>query len=343
MGYPARSVISQIETLSDFEGFIGTSPAISSVYQMIKNAASSAATVFITGESGTGKELCAEALHKLSSRSQKPFIALNCAALQRDILESELFGHVKGAYTGAHSDRKGAVLSADGGTLFLDEICEMDVGLQAKLLRFLQTRQVQRLGDDTLRAVNVRIICATNRDPIIEVKSGRFREDLFYRLHVVPMNLPPLRARENDAVAISKHFLALYGVEDGKKYIGFSPEAEQALAAYNWPGNIRELQNVVRNVVVMQSGGIIELKNLPSGIQYNNTSIAEKLNHDFDQTIKISNSLPVLEPLDSVIRNTIEFAIAKFNGSIPRAAAALEVAPSTIYRKMQMWQADMAE
>ncbi len=340
MGYQARSAASQIGKLSDFQGFIGTSPAINNVYQMIKNAAPSTATVFVTGESGTGKELCADALHKLSPRSQKPFIAVNCAALQRDILESELFGHVKGAYTGAHSDRKGAVTAADGGTLFLDEICEMDVSLQAKMLRFLQTRQIQKLGDDTLRSADVRIICATNRDPIAEVKSGRFREDLFYRLHVVPIHLPPLRARENDSIVLSSHFLALYGIEDGKEYKGFSSDAEQALAAYDWPGNIRELQNVVRNIVVMQSGDVVELKNLPIKIQYSHNPAVGKLHYNLEQTIKISNSDTVLQPLDAVIRTAIQSAISQFNGNIPRAAAALEVAPSTIYRKMQIWQND---
>lgn len=340
MGYQARSVTTQVETLSDFQGFIGTSPAITSIYQMIKNAASSSATVFITGESGTGKELCAEALHTLSTRSQKPFIALNCAALQRDILESELFGHVKGAYTGAYSDRKGAVLLADGGTLFLDEICEMEVSLQSKLLRFLQTRQVQRLGDDMLRSVDIRIICATNRDPVAEVKSGRFREDLFYRLHVVPMHLPPLRARRDDTVAIAMHFLTLYGAEDGKDYTGFSCEAERYLAAYNWPGNIRELQNVIRNIVVMQSGGIIELENLPYSIQQNDCLLADRLNRNLSQMIKTSTSGIVIQPLEIVIRKTIEFAIAQFDGNIPRAAAALDVAPSTLYRKIQIWQND---
>jgi two-component system, repressor protein LuxO len=340
MVYQARVNSPQFDSLNDFQGFIGRSPAMIAIYQMLQNAASSNATVFVTGESGTGKELCAEALHKLSPRKDMPFVALNCAAIARDILESELFGHVKGAYTGAHSDRKGAIMQAQGGTLFLDEICEMDLSLQAKLLRFLQTRQVQRLGEDTPRAVDVRIICATNCDPAALVEQGLFREDLFYRLHVVPINLPPLRARGDDILSIATHFLNVFSMEDNKQFTGFSPQAEQALLTYDWPGNIRQLQNVVRNIVVMQSDPIIGLKALPEAIQqFRCIEGADMLSQELENMMYDARTYPgMIEPLDMVIRRVIEDAISRYDGNIPRAAAALEVAPSTIYRKMQVWQ-----
>ncbi len=216
--------------------FVGQSQCMRDVHRLLETAAPSNATVFITGESGTGKELCAEALHRMSKRKDGPFVVINCAAIPRDLLESEIFGHVKGAFTGAVSDRKGAALSAHGGTLFLDEVCEMDIALQAKLLRFLQDKQVRRLGEDAPRMTDVRIVCATNRDPHAEVAAGRFREDLLYRLLVVPVNLPPLRARGRDAVLIARDFLIRFAKEDGKSFRGFTPEAEDALAACHWRG-----------------------------------------------------------------------------------------------------------
>ncbi len=344
----------QVCKTGDFAGFIGTSPVMNQIYRMLENAAPSNATVFITGESGTGKELCAEALHKLSRRSQGPFVAMNCAAIPREILESELFGHVKGAFTGAHQDRKGAVMNADGGTLFLDEICEMDLGLQAKLLRLLQTRLVQRVGEDTPRPADIRVICATNRDPMAELAAGRFREDLFYRLHVVPMEMPPLRQRGEDVLLIARHFLKIFSQEDGKNFEGFTQEAANALLTSDWPGNVRQLQNVMRNIVVMQTGPLVELQMLPAQVKrLPHLEAAQVLNHNFSRmTSEAKHVHPAaganrdirhdhaVEPLDHVIRRTIEAAVAHFDGSVPRAAAALEVAPSTLYRRMQLWQSD---
>ncbi|MEM8686362.1 MAG: sigma-54 dependent transcriptional regulator, partial [Pseudomonadota bacterium] len=179
----------------NFHGFIGKAPTMLAVFKMIENVARSKATVFITGESGTGKEVCAEAIHTAGPRAGRPFVPLNCAAIPRDLIESEIFGHVKGAFTGATGDREGAAAAANGGTLFLDEICEMDIELQTKLLRFLQTGTVQRVGSDSVTTVDVRVVCATNKDPLEEVEQGRFREDLYYRLHVLPIHLPPLRER----------------------------------------------------------------------------------------------------------------------------------------------------
>lgn len=246
-----------------YVGFVGTSPIMQSIYRLIESAAPSKATVFITGESGTGKEVCAEAIHRRSPRARKNFVPLNCAAIPKDLMESEIFGHLKGAFTGATSDRTGAALQADGGTLFLDEICEMDLSLQAKLLRFLQTGLVKKVGSEKAEPVDVRILCATNRDPYAEVQSGRFREDLFYRLQVISIELPPLRDRGEDVILIARQFLAKYSLEEKKSFRGFSPEAEKILRDYSWPGNVRQLLNVVRNVVVLNDGQQIEPFMLP--------------------------------------------------------------------------------
>ncbi len=246
-----------------FYGFIGASPPMKAAYRLIEAAAPSKATVFITGESGTGKEVCAEAIHRRSPRSDGPFIAINCAAIPKDLMESEIFGHVKGAFTGAGTDHAGATLQADGGTLFLDEIGEMDLSLQAKLLRFLQTGMVKKVGSEKLEPVDVRIVCATNRDPYAEVQAGRFREDLFYRLQVISIELPPLRERGDDILLIARYFLEKYGREERKAFKGFSTEAEGILQTYAWPGNVRQLLNVVRNVVVLNDGDEIKPFMLP--------------------------------------------------------------------------------
>lgn len=338
-----------------FVGFIGNSLAMQPAYRILQSAAPTNATVFVTGESGTGKELCAEALHKLSKRANGPLVTINCAAIPKDMLESEIFGHIKGAYTGATADRKGAALQADGGTLFLDEIGEMDLTLQAKMLRFLQTKQVQRLGEDLPRATDVRIVCATNRDPMAEVAAGRFREDLFYRLHVVPVELPPLRNRDDDVLLIARHFLAQFSAEDGRSFKGFTPEAEQALLAYPWPGNVRQLQNVVRNVVVLNEAERVGIEMLPKEIRVPRggeapaasptaaavPAAASPVTAVADATVAEAGD-EFIRPLEAVIRQTIETAIARSGGSIPRAAAALEVSPSTIYRRMEAWKADDA-
>ncbi|WP_261844868.1 sigma-54-dependent transcriptional regulator [Aliamphritea ceti] len=247
-----------------FCGFIGSSLAMQRVYQIIDSAADSKATIFITGESGTGKEVCAEAIHQHSGRKKAPFIALNCGAIPKDLIESEIFGHVKGAFTGAVGERDGAAKAAQGGTLFLDEICEMDMSLQSKLLRFLQTGTLQKVGSDKTEQVDVRIVCATNKDPLAEVQAGNFREDLFYRLHVLPVHLPPLRERDNDVIEIANHFLNQYAAEEQKGFSGFEPDCEYILSNYDWPGNVRQLQNVIRNIVVLHSGDTVTTSMLPA-------------------------------------------------------------------------------
>ena len=350
-----RSLTNTIAAISEsfdrdrFASFIGRSLPMQATYRIIQSAAPSNATVFVTGESGTGKELCADALHRLGKRAKGPFIAINCAAIPRDMLESEIFGHAKGAFTGAISDRKGAVLQANGGTLFLDEICEMDLSLQAKMLRFLQTMTIQRVGEDQPRQVDVRIVCATNRDPQAEVAAGRFREDLFYRLHVVPIELPPLRERDDDVLLIAREFLTRFAKEDSKTFTDFSPEATIALRSYSWPGNVRQLQNVVRNVVVLSEGPVVTLDTLPREMQsvLRTERLApipalDPMLTSVAPTVQGRAPLPLsfaqIEPLETSIRRIIEAAVELSGGSIPRAAAALEVAPSTLYRRIQTWQ-----
>ncbi|HHE0365457.1 TPA: sigma-54-dependent transcriptional regulator [Vibrio parahaemolyticus] len=248
----------------NYHGFIGSSLPMQAVYKTIDAVAPTSASVFIVGESGTGKEVCAEAVHRQSDRRDKPFIAINCGAIPRDLMESEIFGHVKGAFTGATTDRKGAATLAHGGTLFLDELCEMELEMQKKLLRFLQTGTYTPLGGTKEMKVDVRIICATNRDPLTEVEEGRFREDLYYRVHVVPIDMPPLRERGSDIVTLAKHFLTTYAKEDKKKFSNIDTEAQHVIKHYEWPGNVRQLQNIIRNIVVLNNDEKVTVARLPA-------------------------------------------------------------------------------
>jgi len=305
------------------------------VYNVIEGAASSRATVFITGESGTGKELCAQAIHQLSPRRDRPFVALNCGAIPKDLMESEIFGHVRGAFTGAVGSRIGAIAQAKGGTLFLDEICEMDFALQVKLLRVLQSGEFTKVGGSEIERADVRYVCATNRDPWAEVQAGRFREDLYYRLHVVPCAMPPLRERGDDVVLLARHFLRLYAQEEGKSFDDFDAAATRALRHYSWPGNIRELQNLLRNVVLFNRGGIVTETMLPqldpaaAGRPAASPSPLYR-----ERTIA---SQAAVRPLWQVEKEAIEAALAHCGGNVPRAAALLEINPSTIYRRKAEW------
>ncbi len=313
-----------------FQNFVGCSPAMLAAYEQIKRVAPSRAPVFITGESGTGKEICAEAIHACSGRPHAPFIAINCSAIPRELMESEIFGHVKGAYTGAHEERPGAAELAHGGTLFLDEICEMDFALQAKLLRFAQTGTLRRVGDTKQRQVDVRIVCATNRDPLREIEAGRFREDLYYRLHVLPIELPSLRARDGDVTIIARAFLSRFAEEEGRAFTGFAPEAEAMLETYNWPGNVRELQNIIRRVVVLHDGEHVtaDMLALPG-------TATHETARDTGPLPSIAS--PSIVPFWREEQRIIEQALKAFDGNAQKAASALEISPSTIYRKLQAW------
>jgi two-component system repressor protein LuxO len=313
-----------------FGDFIGRSIPMQRVYRTIEAAARSSASVFITGESGTGKELAAQALHRLSPRAGKRFVALNCGAIPRDLLESTIFGHIKGAFTGATADQEGAALRADGGTLFLDELGEMEMGLQTKLLRFIQTGQYERVGEGRTRPADIRFVAATNRDPAEAVRQGRIREDLFYRLYVVPLELPPLRDRGEDILLIARRFLADFSKQEGKAFTGFSPEAEVLLLGYGWPGNVRQLQNVVRNAVVLNDGLVLTDTMLPRL-----AAVAPA-----PARVQAAPAGTAIRRLADVERDYIEHAIRVCDGNILVAARKLGISASTIYRKKEAWAAE---
>lgn len=322
---------------TQYEGFVGNSLIMQSVYRTIDSAATSQATIFITGESGTGKEVCANAIHKRSPRAKNAFIALNCGAIPKDLIESEIFGHVKGAFTGAVSARDGAARLADGGTLFLDEICEMDYELQSKLLRFIQTGTFNKVGSSAQEQVNVRFVCATNRDPWQEVQNGNFREDLFYRLHVIPIQLPPLRDRDSDVLLLMNRFLEQFSQEERRQFKGFNTAAKTCMLDYHWPGNVRQLQNVIRQIVVLNDAEQVSIDMIPQQVRnLAKNSEAQASKHD-STTATISDIGQQIEPLWQVEKAAIERAIALCGGNVPKAAALLEVSASTIYRKKERW------
>lgn len=332
---------------------IGSSKKMQSVYSIISSASQSRASVFITGESGTGKELCARALHLASNRSKQPFIALNCAAIPKDLIESEIFGHVKGAFTGATSHRDGAASRANGGTLFLDELCEMDINLQSKLLRFIQSGVITEVGGTTEKKVDVRFVCATNRDPLEEVRLGRFREDLYYRLHVIPIHLPPLRERGEDVIKIADALFNKISQEEGKPFSGLTTEAKNILIQYAWPGNVRELENIVRNTVVLNDSpwvnadmfaslGKLERakpsKEAVPSIEIAPTKHSVTSTQFQGEESDVLDDDTTIEPLWIVEKRYIERAIAICSNNIPKAAAMLDVSPSTLYRKIKSWE-----
>lgn len=340
----------------DYCGFIGSSLAMQEVYNIIDSAAGSKASVFITGESGTGKEVCAEAIHQKGKRKSKPFCAINCAAIPRDLMESEIFGHVKGAFTGANSDRDGAASRANGGTLFLDEIGEMDLDLQTKLLRFVQTGKFMKVGGSKEISVDVRIICATNRDPMEEVQAGRFREDLYYRLHVLPIHMPPLRDRGEDILSIAEFFLKTFTDEEKKKFTGFDDDVKAVFIAYDWPGNVRQLQNAVRNIVVLNDADLVSANLLPAPLNnINPESQPHRAQHQKTTPIAVPQNAPAALPpmrsssllgdtpdtlirIDDLERMAIENAIEICDGNIPEVAHYLGVSAATIYRKKSAWE-----
>lgn len=328
-----------------YHGFIGSSLAMQAVYQSIEAAASSKAPVFIVGESGTGKELCAKAVHDASPRSKATFVTMNCAAIPRDLMESQMFGHRKGAFTGAHAEQKGAAAQADKGTMFLDEVGEMEMDLQAKLLRFAQTGEIQRVGDTQVQIVDVRFVCATNRDPLKAVREGKFREDLYYRLHVLPIYLPPLRDRGEDVLEIADYFLEKISEEESKPFRGFSENARAHMLNHPWPGNVRELENVIRQLVVMNSaelvtasmfektaGGFLDPAFAPQVTQAPRAAV------DSQESASAPVSAREIRPFAQIERETIENAIDLCGGDVNKAAAALEISASTIYRRLQQWR-----
>lgn len=324
-----------------YAGFVGRSLPMQVVYRIIDSAATSRASVFITGESGTGKELCAQAIHERSDRSNKPFVAINCGAIPRELFESEIFGHMKGAFSGAHSDRQGAAERANGGTLFLDEIGEMDLDLQVKLLRFIQTGVFQRVGGTKDIRVNVRFVCATNQDPQMQVADKQFREDLYYRLNVIPIRMPALRDRERDILDIAEAFLARLSREEGRTFTGFDANVQSTLLNYDWPGNVPQLHNVVHNIVLLNDGEVVTRDMLPDPLGLTGTQAEGGATPRPRPRAVTSSANPglAIEPLWLVEKRAIEAAIEQCDDNVPVAAAHLGVSASTVYRKLKAWEA----
>jgi len=329
-----------------FEGFIGDSVPMQFVYQAIEQAAPSSASMFITGESGTGKEVAAAAIHHLSKRSNNAFIALNCAAIPSELMESEIFGHIKGAFSGALSNRDGAATLADGGTLFLDELGEMDINLQAKLLRFIQTGEFQRVGSGKTERADIRFICATNRNPIQAIQDKILREDLYYRLNVISVQLPALRERGDDILQLAQHFLDQFNEVEDRGIAGFTDEAAHLIKSYAWPGNVRQLQNIIHSAVILSQSSLVEadiLKKQLNNEQPFNSAPDSSMNMSMQATSNFgsapaSGSNGQIIPLATVERQAIEQAIAQCEDNVVQAASLLEVSPSTLYRKIQQWQ-----
>jgi NtrC-family two-component system response regulator AlgB len=296
-------------------------PAMQKVVDLAFKAASTQATFLILGESGTGKGVVSRAIHEKSMQRENAFVTVNCPSLSRELLESELFGHVKGAFTGAVADTWGKVAAADGGTLFLDEIGEMPVEIQPKLLRLLQEKEYERVGEAKVRRASVRVIAATNRNLEQAVQEGRFREDLFYRLNVILLQMPPLRERQGDLLKLAGNFLHFFVAQCGKRLNGFSAHAERALLEYSWPGNLRELRNVIERAVIVAGGTQIELTDLPDKIQI---APAQPAVNGF----KIGARVSLAELEEAHIRRVLDQA-----STMDEAAQVLGIDPATLYRK----------
>lgn len=306
------------------EGMLGTSLAIQGVFAAIRKLATTEVPVLILGESGTGKELVARAIHRQGVRGSGPFVAINCGAIPETLLESELFGHEKGAFTGAHIQRKGRIEVAQGGTLFLDEIGELSLPLQVKLLRFLQEQQIERVGGREAIHVDARVMAATNMDLKQSMSEGHFREDLFYRLGVVVLTVPPLRKREGDILLLATALLQRYAAESQKKLTGFNAQAIRAVEAYHWPGNVRELENRIRRGVIMADGPRLT----PEDLELASSSTR-------------SGGLKLREAREGLERDLIQRAMSRHQGNITQAAAELGISRPTLYDRMGklgMWQ-----
>ncbi|HOE37700.1 MAG TPA: sigma-54 dependent transcriptional regulator [Kiritimatiellia bacterium] len=321
LGVENQRLRAQLDSKYGFANIIGTSPAMQAVFDTIRHVAPTKATVLIQGESGTGKELVARALHQASPRREGPFVPVHCAALAPTLLESELFGHEKGAFTGAVERRRGRFEMADGGTLFLDEIGEIEPSLQVKILRVLEERAFERVGGSETVTVNVRLVAATNKDLRQLVADGKFREDLFYRLFVVNLTLPPLRERDGDIVLLTQHYLKTLAAENGKSVPTLTAEAMDALTAYSWPGNVRELRNVIERMVVLNSTGKLTLDDVPATVRQG----AHDSGRDATRAGRV---------LRDAERQLIEDALRQHRGNRTKAAQHLGISRRTLHRKL---------
>lgn len=324
-----RELEEQLQSNKTFEHIIGKSAAMEHVFEMIRKVAPSRASVLITGESGVGKELIASAIHNLSPRKDKSYIKVHCAALAESLLESELFGHEKGAYTGAVSQKRGRFELADGGTIFLDEIGEINQNLQIKILRVLQEKQFERVGGEKSVTVDTRLITATNRDLEKEVENGTFRSDLYYRLNVVHIHVPPLRERKEDLPLLIAAFIKEFSEENAKSISGIEPKARAALYAYEWPGNIRQLRNCLESAVVMSSDDIIRLSDLPEHVREAEQTAA----------IRVQIGTTLAEAEKHIILETL----AAYKGNKSKTADILGIGRKTLHRKLDEFAASASE
>ncbi len=329
--------------------FVGTCQRMQDIYTLIQQVAPTRTSVLIQGETGTGKELVARAIHRASPRRDALFVSINCAAIPADILESELFGYSKGAFTGAHKDRVGKFELAEGGTLFLDEITEMDFNIQAKLLRVLQERQLERLGSNRSIAVDIRIIAASNRNPKQAILDQKLREDLFYRLNVFNIELPPLRDRQQDIIILATHFLQKHAADFGFPFHGITPEAEEYLLSYHWPGNVRELENMMERAIVLSSGKAIALEHLPVDITFTISTAAEGAESSKSKTEPSPVLVPATNPetgavafdlnahVEKLERDMINKALLETNHNKSKAATLLQISERSLWYKLKKY------
>jgi two-component system response regulator HydG len=319
--------LTQPSVANQFQGIIGASPLMTKVFQLIELVAKTDVTVHISGESGTGKELVAEAIHKLSSRSEKRLVKVNCSTIPVGLLESALFGHVKGSFTGAHKDNRGFVEYAEGGTLFLDEIGDVSLDIQVKLLRLLQAREYQRVGESQSRIANIRIVTATNHDLFSLVKQGKVREDFYYRINVFPIDIPPLRDRRSDVKLLADHFILSFNFRFGKSINGLSTQALEALMNYPWPGNVRELEHAIEHSFVKVLTGLIQIDHLPPSV--------------IKQTLSKDNSINTIKYYDEESR--IRSTLLETGGNLTKASKLLGYSRVTLWKKMKGMGIERAE
>lgn len=312
-----------------YSGILSRNTRMQEIFNQIKKVADLKTTILVLGESGTGKELVARAVHNSGRRAHKPFVAVNCGAIPENLLESELFGHIRGAFTDASSDKTGLFEQADGGTLFLDEIGEMPLALQVKLLRVLQEGEIRRVGGSSSRKVDVRVISATSRDLLADVESGRFREDLYFRLNVFCLQLPPLRERVEDIPLLAEHFLKRYASGDDSQIFRIEPDAMRSLMAHRWPGNIRELENALERASILCEGGRVTSPCLPSSIRLLDESGENASVTDDDENLSIKKAE------DTIERELIRKALAKTGGNRTQAAKILEISHRSLLYKLK--------
>lgn len=315
------------------KGVIGKSQGFKKAMELAKRVSSSQANILISGESGSGKEVIAKAVHELGDKKDGPFIAINCSAIPENLLESELFGHAKGAFTGANDKKIGLFEEANKGTLFLDEIGDLTLSLQAKLLRVLQERKVKRIGENQYRDISARIICATHKDLRKEVTEGRFREDLYFRLNVIPIYMPPLRERKDDILPLSEYFLKKFALMNNMPVKGFSKEAIQKLESHTWKGNVRELENAIERAVVLSSSEILQVDDLPTEDVFRQetpSSISDEATNDL---LAFKHNEPVT--LDELSKKYIQYTFDKNGGAKEQTAKDLGIDRKTLYRKLK--------